>query len=220
MKRRVVTLVIGLVILVALACNAPTPTPAPPTELLMEPSPTGHPPTSTPVETPTATPTPSPEPSDKWKVYNHNEAGFSFEYPSHWDLETTRTSAPLEGWRVTGPGFAIYTNFIGGFEEFDLLEARTVTLKSGENVEMEVYAKLNYVSEDEMECTSERLVLVQVPTLGPSGLMMYSFDQATEPEGLAIVKRILAMFEVQTSEGGTGRRCLADLFQRRPSTQL
>jgi hypothetical protein len=196
MKRRGVTLVIGLVILVALACNAPAPKPASPTE---SPS-TEQPPTSSPVEKPTGTPAPAP--GDKWKVYTHNEAGFSLEYPGHWDLETTRTSAPLEGWSVTEPGFAVYTNFIGGFEEFEPLETRAVTLTSGENVEMEVYAKLKYVSEDEIERTSERLVLVQVPTLGPSGLMMYSFDRATEPEGLAVIERILATFEVRKSESG------------------
>jgi hypothetical protein len=201
MKRQVVTLVIGLVILVALACNAPAPTPAPPTEPLMEPSPTEQPPTPTPVETPTATLVPPPDLTTEWKVYINEEAGFSFQYPRRWVLEEWYSSGPPEEWRISKPHFAVYTNFIGGFEAYELEETRVVTLGSGQNVEMAIHKQAPLFTGGEVENSNIRLVLVSIPDIGPSGLVVYSFDKSVRPGGLAVLERILSTFEVLAAGG-------------------
>lgn len=189
MKFQRVGLLLVFIALGALGCLLPTPIAAPTAS---------SDPTSTVAQAEVATDTvpASPDPTETWKVYANEEAGISFRYPEEWVLEETRTSAPLEGWQVSGPDFEVYTNFLGGFEEYEILERTSITLKSGDEAKREVYAGVTYGSGDEVELTSERLVLVHVPTMGPYGLIIYRFDEATNPEGLAVIEEILASFEI------------------------
>lgn len=199
MEHRVITLVIGLIVLGMLACNAPTSSPAAPTPF----APTEPPatPTSAPVEAPTEAPTPTPGPAAGWMVYTNEEAGISFHYPDHWVLEERYSSEPPEGWHISGPRFDVYTNFFGGFEGYELEETRAVTLASGQEVEMTVHKQAALIPGEEVEDPNARLVLVSIPDLGPSGLVVYRFDTSEHPEALSTLEHLLTTFQVQPPAG-------------------
>ena len=131
-----------------------------------------------------------------WKHYSNPEAGFSFGYPGNWSLEEIRTTEPTAGFRVRGNGLDIYTDFLGGFEQYGEIEARPVTLADGTWVSMDIYREIGMLPGDVIEDPNRRLILVTLPDIGPSGLLIYSYDVTADPGAPDTVKALLATFTI------------------------
>jgi len=145
------------------------------------------------------------EPADLpvgWSYYSNPEAGFAFGYPSGWTLETSQTPEPMAGWRVRGSGLDIYTYFLGGFEQYEEMGTRSVSLADGTLVNMGVYREAAMLPGDVIEDPNRRLILVDLPDIGPSGLLVYSYDTTIDPGAPDTIERLLATFTILKSSGG------------------
>jgi len=211
---RKIVLALGFVLLSMLACNAPASLLAPTLA-----APTLAPPATQPLVTPTTgvisseTPAPPADPSGGWTSYANADVGISFQHPAPWVLEMHKGAQPMGGWRIIGPQFELHTNFVGGFEGYTLAETRSVTLGSGQSVEMSVHRPVAALAGEEVEIPNERLVIVPIPDIGPSGLMLYRFDQARRPEGLLVIERLLSTLDVRELEGATTEKAAWQTFE-------
>jgi len=134
-----------------------------------------------------------------WKHYSNPEAGFAFGYPGEWTLEEIRTGEPAPGWRVWGNGLDIYTNFLGGFEQYGEMGKRTVALAGGEEVILSVNREMAMLPGDVIEDPNRRLILVSIPDIGPVGLLVYSYDVNIDPGAPETIETLLATFTILAS---------------------
>lgn len=139
-----------------------------------------------------------------WNSHHNPEAGFAFGYPGDWILEESHTSAPAEGFRVWGNGLDIYTNFLGGFEQYGEMGRRTVALAGGEKVIMTVNREVAMLPGDVIEDPNRRLILVSIPDIGPSGLLVYSYDVNTDSGAPEIIEALLSTFTILDSSTAIG----------------
>ena len=139
-----------------------------------------------------------------WKWYSSPEAGFAFGHPGDWTLEESHTDAPAEGFRVWGNGLDVYTNFLGGFEQYGEMGKRTVALAGGEKVTMSVNREVAMLPGDVIEDPNSRLILVDIPDIGPVGLLIYSYDVNTDPGAPETIEALLATFTILDSSPTAG----------------
>ncbi|MBN1880737.1 MAG: hypothetical protein JW885_01075 [Deltaproteobacteria bacterium] len=146
---------------------------------------------------------PSPLP-EGWTHYSSPEAGFSFACPGSWTLAESRTGEPAAGFLIRGNGLAIYTNFLGGFEQYIEVESRSVSLAGGEEVILSINREEAMLPGDMIEDPNRRLILVSLPDIGPSGLLVYSYDVTVEPNAPDTIETLLSTFTILDSSPGAG----------------
>jgi hypothetical protein len=137
-----------------------------------------------------------------WTYYSNPEAGFSFAHPGAWTLEESRTGEPAPGFRVRGGGLDIYTNFLGGFEQYTEVERRSVALASGGEVVMSINREAAMLPGDVIEDPNRRLILVSLSDIGPSGLLVYAYDVTADPGAPEVIEVLLSTFTVPAPTAG------------------
>lgn len=146
-----------------------------------------------------------------WTIYNNDERGIFFQYPSTWtvreDNSMEQSDPILTATAADGSRFTIFGNFNGGFEcsEPALEDPGTFTLKDGTTLGVnllkpseEEICDYEYLTEEQK---NERTIMLHIPALDtPSGdaLLLYYFNISKAPNGIETLRDILATFEIKS----------------------